>query len=158
MDFCLRLCQSLLLKPAEENHSLTYVRPAGQLLINILISALFSLFNCWKWYLWDYIPMSLLEILVLLLGTMTEKSTAASLLHGLTNFDFKVVFLITYFFLSLLSGITIKLQSSTMDIVDAYQQIDEIKIFYSEMRKNIDEHFHKIYEQSERMATAAFSA
>ena len=83
-----------------------------------------------------------------------SKSTAASLLHGLTDFDFIVVlFLIAYFFLSHLSGITIKLQSSTMDIIDVYQQIDEIKIFYSEMRKNIDEHFHNIYEQSDRMAT-----
>ena len=83
-----------------------------------------------------------------------SKSIATSLLHGLTDFDFIVVFLIAYFFLSHLSGITIKLQSSTMDTIDAYQQIDEIKIFYSEMRKNIDEHFHKTYEQSERMAAA----
>ena len=40
-----------------------------------------------------------------------------------------------------------------MDIIDAYRQTDEIKIFYSEMGKN-SEHFHKISEQSERMAAA----
>lgn len=83
-----------------------------------------------------------------------SKSMATSLLHGLTDYDFIVVFLIAYHFLSHLSGITIKLQSTTIDIIDAYQQIEEIKAFYSEIRKNIGEEFHKVYEQSERMATA----
>ena len=73
-----------------------------------------------------------------------SKSTATSLLHGLTDYDFIVVFLVAYHFLSHLSGITIKLQSTTIDIIDAYQQIDEIKVFYKEMRKNIEEEFHKI--------------
>ena len=65
-----------------------------------------------------------------------SKSTAISLLHGLTTFEFIVVFLTAYHFLSHLSGITVKLQSTTMDIIDAYQQINEIKEFYKEMRKN----------------------
>ena len=51
-----------------------------------------------------------------------------------------------------------KLQSTTIDIIDAYQQIEEIKAFYSEMRKNIDEQFHKVYEQSERMAITGCTA
>ena len=45
------LLSEIVSKSAEENHSLTYVRPAGQkdiLLINIFISALFSLLNHWK--------------------------------------------------------------------------------------------------------------
>ena len=79
-----------------------------------------------------------------------SKITATSLLHALTDFDFTVVFLIPYFFLSHLSCITVKLQSTTIGIVDAYQQIEEIKAFYSEMRKNIEQ-FHKVYEQSERI-------
>ena len=154
MDFCLRLCQSLLLKPAEENHSLTYVRPAGQK----EISAYQHFYQCF------ILIIKSLEVISMGLHTSElagnfataswdhdSKSTDASLLHGLIDFDFMVAFLIVYFFLSHLSGITI---SSITDINDAYQQIDEIKIFYSERRKNIDEHFHKIYEKSERMATA----
>jgi len=54
---------------------------------------------------------------------------------GLTDFEFIIVFLITYQFLSHLSGITIKLQSVTLDIVDAYQKINEAKHYYEEIRK-----------------------
>lgn len=39
-----------------------------------------------------------------------SKNTATSLLNGLTNYDFIVVFLVAYHFLSHLSGITVKLQ------------------------------------------------
>ena len=81
-----------------------------------------------------------------------SKSTAISLLHGLTDFEFIVVFLTAYHFLSHLSGITVKLQSTTIDIIDAYQQINEIKEFYREMRKNAVNEFQKVYQQCERMA------
>ena len=82
------------------------------------------------------------------------KGTANSLLKGLTDFEFIMVFLIAYQLLSHLSGITVKLQSTTVDIVDAYQKIDEVKGYYREIRKNIDTQFHVIYEQAERMANA----
>lgn len=82
------------------------------------------------------------------------KGTANSLLRGLTDFDFIVVFLIAYQLLSHLSGITVKLQSATIDIVDAYQKVDEVKSYYRETRKNIVSQFHFIYEQAERMANA----
>ena len=81
-----------------------------------------------------------------------SKSTANSLLNGLTDFDFIAIFLTAYHFLSHLTGITVKLQSTTIDIIDAYQQIDEIKSFYKEVRKNITDEFHKVYQQSKRMA------
>ena len=51
-------------------------------------------------------------------------------------------------------GITVKLQSATVDIVDAYQKTDEVKGYYREIRKNSDIQFHVIYEQAERMANA----
>ena len=81
-----------------------------------------------------------------------SKSTAISLLHGLTYFGFIVVFLTAYHFLSHLSGITVKLQSTTIDIIDAHQQINEIKEFYREMRRNAANEFQKVYKQCERMA------
>ena len=76
------------------------------------------------------------------------------MLRGLTDFEFIVVFLIAYQFLSHLSGITVKLQSATIDIVDAYQKVDEVKSYYRETRKNIVSQFRVIYEQAERMANA----
>ena len=82
------------------------------------------------------------------------KGTANSLLKGQTDFEFIMVFLIAYQLLSHLSGITVKLQNTTVDIVDAYQKIDEVKGYYREIRKNIDTQFHVIYEQAERMANA----
>ena len=75
------------------------------------------------------------------------KGTANSLLRGLTDFEFIVVFLIAYQLLSHLSGITVKLQS-------AYQKVDEVKSYYRETRKNIVSQFRVIYEQAERMANA----
>ena len=65
-----------------------------------------------------------------------EQDSSLSLLHGLTDFEFIVLFMTAYHFLSHLSGISVKLQSTTNDIIDAYQQINEIKEFYREMRKN----------------------
>ena len=81
-----------------------------------------------------------------------SKSTANSLLRGITDFEFIVVFLTVYHFLSHLSGITVKLQSTTIDIIDAYCQVDDIKVFYKEIRKNIASEFHTVYEQAARMA------
>ena len=80
------------------------------------------------------------------------KSTAASLLHGLTDFS---CILNSLFLPSHLSGITIKLHSSIMDIIDAYQHIDEIKYFTVRWGKVLMNTFTRYnYKQSERMATA----
>ena len=81
-----------------------------------------------------------------------SKSSANSLLHAVTDFQFLVVFLTVYQILSHLSGITIKLQSTTLDIIEAFHQIEEIQIFYNEIRKDVDVYFHKIYQQAVRMA------
>ncbi|ELT93264.1 hypothetical protein CAPTEDRAFT_211967 [Capitella teleta] len=55
------------------------------------------------------------------------KAEANSLLNAITNFEFIVVFLIVYNFLSHLEGITVKLQSSSLDIIEAFNAIDKIK-------------------------------
>ena len=59
-----------------------------------------------------------------------SKTTANSLLHAITTFEFIISFLISYQYLSHLAGITFKLQSSTLDILQAFQLIDEVKRFY----------------------------
>ena len=82
------------------------------------------------------------------------KSNDNSLLHAVTSFEFVIAFLTVDQYLSHLSGITVKLQSSTLDMIEAYQHVDDIQQFYKELRKNSKVDFHKVYQQAERMATA----
>ena len=80
-----------------------------------------------------------------------SKTTANSLLHAITTFEFIISFLIIYQYLSHLAGITVKLQSSTLE---AFQQIDEVKRFYRKLRDTIQENFSKVYQQAERMGVS----
>ena len=82
---------------------------------------------------------------------VASKRLANSLLHALTDFEFIVVFLVAHQFLPHLAGITVKLQSTVLDIVEAYRKIDEVKQVYKEIR---NAEFHKVYAQSERMGAA----
>lgn len=83
-----------------------------------------------------------------------SRTTANSLLHAVTTFEFIIGFLIIYHYLSHLAGISVKLQSSTLDILQAYQEVDEVKQFYKRIRENLQQGFTKIYEQAERMGAA----
>lgn len=83
-----------------------------------------------------------------------SKAMANSLLHSITTFEFIVVFLIIYQYLSHLAGITIKLQNRAIDILEAYQEIENIKCFYKEIRMTVERDFYKVYEQAVRMAAA----
>ena len=85
---------------------------------------------------------------------MASKSRATSLLHSVTDFQLIAVFLTAYKYILHVAGITVNLQSSTMDVVEAYKQIDEVKQFYKQIRRNVDMEFHKVYTQAERMAAA----
>ena len=51
------------------------------------------------------------------------KQQASSLLASLTSFDFIITFVTVYHFLAPLSGITIKLQSSSLDLVQALDMV-----------------------------------
>ena len=52
-----------------------------------------------------------------------SKDDVGALLGNLTSFDFIVSFLVLYEFLSHLSGITVKLQGRTIDIIKAYHEV-----------------------------------
>ena len=56
-----------------------------------------------------------------------SKDDAAALLASLATFDFIVSFLVLYEFLSHLSGVTVKLQSQSIDIIKAYQEVGVLK-------------------------------
>ena len=51
------------------------------------------------------------------------KSDAGSLLHAITDFSFLVTFMIVYKYLSHLQGITILLQKTALDILQAYAMV-----------------------------------
>ena len=63
-----------------------------------------------------------------------------------------ITFVTIYQLLSHLDGITTKLQSTAIDIANAYSMVDEIKELYSQVRANADATFHPIYEQAILMA------
>ena len=50
-------------------------------------------------------------------------NNAVALLASLATFDFIVSFLVLYEFLSHLSGVTVKLQGQSIDIIKAYQEV-----------------------------------
>ena len=52
-----------------------------------------------------------------------SKDDTIALLASLATFDFIVSFLVLYEFLSHLSGVTVKLQGQSIDIIKAYQEV-----------------------------------
>ena len=76
------------------------------------------------------------------------------MLHAVTAFEFIIGFLIIYQYLSHLAGISAKLQNTTLDILQAFQEVDKVKHFYKRTGESIQEGFIKIYEQAERLGTA----
>lgn len=81
-----------------------------------------------------------------------SRSDAQQILASITSFEFIVVFLTIYQYLSHLSGITIKLQKTALDIVEAHQMITEVTSMYQTERADVDSSFAPIYAQSVRMA------
>ena len=81
-----------------------------------------------------------------------NRSEAQQILASITTFDFIIVFMSIYQYLSHLSGITVKLQNSALDIVEAYGMIEGIRGLYKLERQNVDNNFQVIYDHSGRMA------
>ena len=77
---------------------------------------------------------------------------ASALLTSLTSFDFINTFLANYEFLSHLSGITVKLQISSVDIISSYAQISEVKLSYQALSRDVDVAFQRIFQHAERVA------
>ena len=59
-----------------------------------------------------------------------SKSEASSLLGAITEFSFIVTFMLVYKYLSHLEGITRLLQSTSLDILKAYDEAGLLKNFY----------------------------
>ena len=54
-----------------------------------------------------------------------------------------------------LAGITVKLQSRAIDIVDAYNSIDENLSLYKQMRSNVEGTFVTVYKHAGTVAATA---
>ena len=80
------------------------------------------------------------------------RSDAQQVLGSITSFEFIVVFLSIYQYLSHLAGITIKLQKQASDIIKAHQMILEVAKTYKHQRTDVDNNFNRIFAQSVRMA------
>ena len=82
----------------------------------------------------------------------SSQSDAQQALASITTFEYIVVFLIVYQYLSHIAGITVKLQKCAFDIIEAYEQITEVSKVYKDEQKNVDHGFTKIFDHSIRIA------
>ena len=80
------------------------------------------------------------------------RAESSGLLTGLEQFEFIITFLTVYQYLSHLQGITVKLQSTSLDIIHAFHLVEEIKGVYHSLRESITNDFTKIYDQAVKMA------
>ena len=81
-----------------------------------------------------------------------SRNEAQQILASITSFEFIIDFLLVHQFLLHLAGITVKLQKSALDIVQAHEMVTEVTRMYQHERENRDTSFAPIYAQSTRMA------
>ena len=77
----------------------------------------------------------------------SEITTKANgFLHQVTNFQFLVTFCTTMTVLSIIHGLTIKLQKQCQDILDAREHVSEVQLELELILGNCEEEFHQWYE------------
>jgi len=81
-----------------------------------------------------------------------SKKDATAYAKAVTDFGFIVGLVSLYYLLHPLHGVTVYLQGRTIDIVKAYQLIDETVSDIKATRNNVEQEFKKIFEQAERIA------
>ena len=80
------------------------------------------------------------------------RTEANGLLTGIEQFEFIITFLTVYQYLSHLEGITVKLQSTSLDIIQAFHLVEEVKGLYKSLREKIESDFARIYKQAVRIS------
>ena len=75
-------------------------------------------------------------------------SEAQQILASITSFEFIIVFLTVYQYLSHLAGITMKLQRKALDIIEAHKMISEVTTTYKETRNSIDASFSHVLHRA----------
>ena len=87
----------------------------------------------------------------------SNKSEAQQILASITASTFIVGFMCVYHYLSHLSGITVKLQRRSKDVMQAYAMITEVKDVYTKERQDVDKGFGTVFKQCQRMGEAVES-
>ena len=67
-----------------------------------------------------------------------NRSEAQQILTSITTFDFIVVFLVIYQYLSHMAGITVKLQGKAVDIIEAHSMIASTRDMYANECTEVD--------------------
>ena len=78
----------------------------------------------------------------------SSRARASAILNAVCSFNFIITFLVVYKMLTHLSGITVKLQGSTIEVLQAFSEIESIKDNYKSLRTDINKQFHRIYEHA----------
>ena len=78
----------------------------------------------------------------------SSRARASAILNAICSFNFVIIFFVVYKMLSHLSGITVKRQGSTIDVLQAFSEVESIKDNYKSLRTNINEQFHRIYKHA----------
>ena len=80
------------------------------------------------------------------------RADSRRLLTRLEQFEFNITLLTVYQYLSHLEGTTIKVQSTSLNIVYAFRMVEEVKDVYQSIRKTGAIDFTKIYDPVVRIA------
>ena len=73
-----------------------------------------------------------------------NRNETQQIFASITSFEFIVVFMTMYQYLAHLTGIAVKLQRATVDIVEAYDMITELGSFYRKEREDCGTNFSRI--------------
>ena len=80
------------------------------------------------------------------------RTEASGLLSGTEKFECIITLLTVYQYLSHMAGITVKLQSTSIDIIQAFNMVEEVKNVYKNLWETIATDFAKIYDHAVKMA------
>ena len=79
------------------------------------------------------------------------RTAASELLGGVEQFEFIITFVTVYEYMSRLEGITVKLQSTSLDIIETSGLVVEVKGVYKRPRETVDSDFAMIYNRAVRI-------
>ena len=88
----------------------------------------------------------------LIITTVMGRAKQKERERAITNFEFIVVFLTVYQYLSYIAGITVKLQQCALDIIKAHEEIKDIAKTYRLAKEIVSSRFAEIFEHSRRIA------
>ena len=86
-----------------------------------------------------------------------NKGEAQQILASITGSTFIFGFMCVYHYLSHLSGITVKLQQRSIDVMQAYAMIAGVKDVYTKECQDVDEGFETVFKPCLRMGEAVES-